>query len=131
MTFENPELQKFLENSIYIRSMDHLTILDKDKNQNTECQFTYNEVIEIFGFSKIVEIYDYGSAIIISSTEEPADTIKKALVKKNYSINILSELSNVPKDVINQLLNWKRISFSDVIKLCKVLDLDYRTIGIK
>ena len=131
MTFTNPELQKYVENSIYIRSMDHLAILDKDKNQNTECQFTYNEVIEIFGFSKIEEIIDYGCAIIISSIEEPAESIAKEMISKNISVDTLSYLSNVSEKVIRDLMSYKRIGFSDVIKICKVLELDYRIAGVK
>lgn len=129
MTFTNSELQKHVENVIYIRSMDHLAMLDKTKNQNTECQFTYAEVIEFFGFSKIEEIIDKGGAVIILSVTEPANSIRNEMLTKNYSIGKLSELSNVSEEVVRNLMSYKKTRFSDVIKICKVLGLDYRTIG--
>lgn len=95
MTFTNAELQKHVENAIYIRSMDHLAMLDETKNQNTECQFTYAEVIEFFGFSKIEEIIDKGGAIIILSVMEPAESIAKEMISKNISVNTLSYLADV------------------------------------
>jgi hypothetical protein len=131
MTFQNPELQKHVENSIYIRSMDHLTILDETKKQNTECQFTYSEVIELFGFSKIEEIIDYGCAIIISSVIEPATSIIIKMNQRNISVSELISLSGVSEDIFNNFVSYKRVNFSDVIKICKVLDVDYRTVGTK
>lgn len=129
MTFTNAELQKHVENAIYIRSMDHLAMLDETKNQNTECQFTYAEVIEFFGFSKIEEIIDKGGAIIILSVMEPAESIAKEMISKNISVNTLSYLADVSEKVIRDLMSYKKTRFSDVIKICKILGLDYRTIG--
>jgi len=104
-------------------------MLDEAENQNTECQFTYDEVIKFFGFSRIEEIINYGCAIIILSVMEPAHSIRNEMLTKNYSISKLSELSNVSEEVIRNLMSYKKTGFSDVIKICKVLDLDYRTIG--
>lgn len=125
----NDFLKNLFENTTFARSMDGLFILDPDKKQNIHCSFSYQEVIDLFGIDKIKEIYDYGSAIIVSSRIEPWNTIQLEMMKLNIDSESLIKQCNIPQKIWEDLTNLHRVPFEYIVSICKYLNLDFRTIG--
>ena len=58
----------------FVRSQDHLA---PAKEGASGRRMTAWEALQYFGFEKLEEAFDFGSAIIVSDAEEPAQTIRK------------------------------------------------------
>jgi Zn-dependent peptidase ImmA (M78 family) len=58
----------------FIRSQDHLAPAREGASGR---RMTAWEALQYFGFEKLEEAFEFGSAIIVSNAEEPAETIRK------------------------------------------------------
>jgi Zn-dependent peptidase ImmA (M78 family) len=61
-------------NQVFFRSQDHLA---PARQGATGRRLTAWEALQYFGFEKLEEAFDFGSAVIVSNPAEPAETLRK------------------------------------------------------
>jgi hypothetical protein len=60
---------------IFVRSQDHLAL---NTPKATGRRLTAWEAYSAFGFERLEEVLDYGSAVLVSDPREPAATIRRS-----------------------------------------------------
>lgn len=118
-------------NTMWIRGRDHLGLYHDYHKDYKERLFkmTSAEVLEIFGFEKMLEALDRGSAIIVCCHEEPAASLIRVRKRLSLTQNEVAQKSGLKlSDVQEAEDENNETPFWTLFAICKVLDIDVRRI---
>lgn len=112
----------------FVRSQDHLSFWN---SALTGRQLTAYETFQNFGIDKILEAFEYGSAILVGSKEEPALTIKKQRESLGLSQENLSKYTGLSLETIVNCENPEKINkIRDLEFIGQALNIDERFLSI-
>jgi transcriptional regulator with XRE-family HTH domain len=112
---------------IFVRSQDHLAFAS---NGATGRLMTAQEALDAFGPEKLLEIVDYGSAILPRDLSEPARTLKAARTTLGLTQDDAATRSGVHVDTLRRAENSeRRTPIQDLQKIAMALGLDERLIA--
>ncbi len=118
---------------LFVRSQDHLAFFTpKAKGQ----QLTAFETLRNFGEQRLIEILNYGSAILVSDPEangqQPGKRIRWWREHLGISVSALAKRTGISASEIERLeKNVSRISASNVARICTALSLDEYKVGLE
>lgn len=114
---------------IFVRSQDHLGFF---KPGATGRCFSASEALEYFGINKLVEVIDYGCAVLPISKLEPALSFKKHRESLHLTEKeVASRVDVTAQEIIDCEDSTKTSSIHTLIKLAMTLGLDERFISLK
>jgi Zn-dependent peptidase ImmA (M78 family)/transcriptional regulator with XRE-family HTH domain len=111
----------------FVRSQDHLALA---KAHSKGHELTAVEALAAFGFEKLLEAVDCGSAILPPSQDEPGGTLKRRRESLGLSVEDLTRTTGLSEQQILDCENPDtRSPIKDIIRLAEILDLDERVIS--
>jgi Zn-dependent peptidase ImmA (M78 family)/transcriptional regulator with XRE-family HTH domain len=113
----------------FVRSQDHLATYTEKASGHV---LTAIEALDAFGFPKLLEAIDCGTAILPISPEEPALTLEQQREKLGVSVEDVARATTLTEQVITNAENpLVRSSIHDLERIAEVLGLDERTISVR
>lgn len=111
----------------FVRSQDHLALA---KAHSKGHELTAVEALDAFGFNKLLEAVDCGSAILPPSQDEPGGTLKRRRESLGLSVDDLKRPTGLSELQILDCENPEtRSPIKDIIRLAEILGLDERVIS--
>jgi transcriptional regulator with XRE-family HTH domain len=88
------------------------------------------EALDAYGFEKLIETVEYGTAVLPSSPEEPSATLRGARGILGLTQQTVADRAGLTLEVVRDAENpRRRVAVRDLQKMAIVLGLDERLIG--
>ncbi len=114
-------------NVVFVRSQDHLAFF---KEGATGRKLSALEALENFGIEKLIELADYGSAILPSDRSEPAKSFKNQITALGLKHETIAKRAKVSKaDIASSESSSSTLPIQTLEKLAIALGMDERFIS--
>ena len=124
-----PEECALRSNRKFVRSQDHLALATEQAKGR---RLTAWQALDAFGFGKLSEALEYGSAVIVADPREPAATIRKRREILGISVRDVARAASISKSVAEKAEDPKEhISIQALEKIAQVLALDEARLSTK
>lgn len=124
---DSPRARAATSDRVFVRSQDHLAA---DSLAATGRRLTAIEAFETFGFDKLAEATEFGSAILAASPTEPSETLRKTRERLGLSPEALAKRVQMkPQEVLDAERSDRRTPIRNLERLAIALGLDERLIG--
>lgn len=124
---DSPRQRASTSCQVFVRSQDHLA---PDSPAATGRRLTALEALETFGFDKLSEAMEFGSAILPASQAEPGETLRKARERLGLSPEAVAQrLRMKPQEIIDAERPDTRTPVRNLERIATALGLDERLIG--
>ena len=122
----SPEERALHSNRLFVRGLDLLTF-DSPKARGR--RLSAQEALDAYGFDKLCEIVQDGSAIITSDPAAVGRTLRERRGRLGIEIRTVASLSNLATEVVEALESSKRRPVREYERVARILGLDERLIS--
>jgi transcriptional regulator with XRE-family HTH domain len=122
-----PRERALSSDRVFIRSYDQLAVAAAG---STGRQMTAIEALDAYGFEKLLEAVEYGTAVLPPSRDEPSTTLRGARATLGLTQQAVADHARVGLELIRDAENpRRRVPIRELQKIAMVLGLDERLIG--
>lgn len=124
---DSPRQRAITSRNVFVRSQDHVAL---DSPAATGRRLRALEALETFGFEKLLEATEFGTAILPLSPAEPAETLRKARERLGLSPEALARRVKMSAhDILSAERVDSRTPIRTLERIAMALGLDERLIG--
>lgn len=123
-----PEARAEGSSRVFVRSQDHLAV---NSAAAKGLRLTASEALRYFGFERLLEVLEFGSAVLPSSVEEPAKTIRHRIEALGLTPSQVAKAAGLDnEDVVSAEQSSRRTPVQVLVKIAQALALDENAIGL-
>jgi Zn-dependent peptidase ImmA (M78 family) len=105
----------------FVRSQDHLALYKKGAKGR---KLTAWQAYQAFGIDKLEEVFNYGSAVLVSGHQEPASSLRKSREDRGLTVY---DIAKATKLKVNEITNAEDVRKTNPIQLLEKLAM---TLGL-
>jgi Zn-dependent peptidase ImmA (M78 family) len=114
---------------MFVRSQDHLALYKKGAKGR---KLTAWQAYHAFGIDKLEEVFDYGSAVLVSGHQEPASSLRKSREDRGLSVYDIAKATKLKVNEISNAEDARKTSPIQVLeKLAMTLGLDETRLSVR
>lgn len=124
----DPKLYAKKSWKLWVRSADHLSEYYVGCRGLVICSLS---ALDAYGFDTLREVTDNGQLLIVEDVNEPANALSAAVRCSSLTMDELCAQAYISRKLLSDALDpLKTTQMSVIVKLCRVLELDPRTVGV-
>ena len=122
-----PRERALKSDRVFVRSYDQLAL---EATGSTGRQMTAVEALDAYGFEKLMEAVEYGTAVLPPARDEPSATLRGARAALGLTQQAVADRAGVSAELIRDAENpRRRVPIRELQKIAVVLGLDERLVG--